>query len=398
MTEQTAPEPSPEPPAAAETPAEALKARMRGCERRLSAGARPSTVREGLRALADAAHSASAETARAYGLDEPTDAYGDRIVEKLEQRVAGLLGTEDAAYFPTGTMAQQAALRCWAAETGSEVVATHPLAHLEVHENHAYRDLSGLRGVWPTAQPRNPTAAEVRDYPVRFGALSLELPLRDAGFLLPSWDELVEVTAAARERDARVHFDGARLWESAPHFGRPLDELAGLADSVYVSFYKSLGATSGAAVGGSARFVAALKLWRHRYGGRLYQQWPAVLSALIGLDEQLPKLPGYVAHAKTVAAALADAAKRTPGARVFPEAPHTHQFRLYVPFDADTVRRAAVEQIEHTGLGLSPFWAPAQSPELAFTEVTVGEETAAWSAAEITAAFTDLLERAARIA
>ena len=399
MTEQTAAAPtaSAEPASAAETPAEALKARMRGCERRLSSGSRPRTVREGLQALADAAGSASAETAEAYGLDEPADTYGDRIVAKLERRVADLLGTEDAAYFPSGTMAQQVALRCWADETGCEVVATHPLAHLEVHENHAYRDLTGLRGVWPTTQPRTPSAAEVREYPIRFGAVSLELPLREAGFLLPSWDELVEVTAAARERGARVHFDGARLWESAPHFGRPLDEVAGLADSVYVSFYKSLGATSGAAVGGSARFVAALKLWRHRYGGRLYQQWPAALSALIGLDEQLPKLPGHVARAKTVAAALAEAAGHTPGVRVFPEAPHTHQFLLYVPFDADTVRRAAVEQIERTGLGLSHFWAEAQSPGLAFTEVTVDEESAGWSAPEITAALTDLLERAARI-
>ena len=59
--------------------------------------------------------------------------------------------------------------------------------------------------------------------------------------MLPSWEELTEVVEAARERDAVVHFDGARLWESTAHFGRPLAEIAALADSVYVSFYKSLG-------------------------------------------------------------------------------------------------------------------------------------------------------------
>jgi threonine aldolase len=395
MTKQTAPATSSE-PAASEKPADALRARMRTCERRLSGSSGTKTVRESLQALADTAGSASAEAAAAYGLDEPTDVYGDGIVAKLEKRVAGLLGTEDAAYFPTGTMAQQAALRCWAAETGSELVATHPLAHLEVHENHAYRDLTGLRGVWPTSQPRNPTAEEVRESALRFGVISFELPLREAGFVLPTWDELVEASTAARDRGARVHFDGARLWESAGHFGRPLDEIAGLADSVYVSFYKSLGAVSGAAVGASASFVAALKVWRHRYGGRLYQQWPAVLSALIGLDGQLPKLPGYVAHAKAVAAALAEGGRNTPGVRVFPETPHTHQFRLYVPFDPDTVRRAGVEQIEHSGKGLFHFWAPAQPPGFAFTEVTVAEDAAGWSAAEITGAFADLLERAAR--
>lgn len=380
-----------------ETPAEALSARMRECTRRLS-GAKPATIRESLQALADAAAAAPGEAAEAYGLDEFTDVYGNGIVAKLERRVAELLGTEDAAVFPTGTMAQQAALRGWAAETGSDVVATHPLSHLELHENHAYRDLSGLRGVWPTSEPRNPTAAEIRATELRFGVLTLELPLRDAGFVLPTWDELVEAVGAARERGARVHFDGARLWESAEHFGRPLHEIAALADSVYVSFYKSLGAMSGAAVGGDAQFVATLKLWRHRYGGKLFQQWPTALAALMGLDEQLPKLPGHVAHAKSVSAALAGAAAHTPGVRVFPEAPHTHQFRLYVPFDADVMRRAGVGQIEETGVGLFGFWSPAQLPGYAFTEVTVSDAAAAWSTEEVAAAFRELLERAARIA
>ena len=95
----------------------------------------------------------------------------------------------------------------------------------------------------------------MRDFEEPFGTLMLELPLRDAGFVLPTWDELTDTVEAARERDAVVHFDGARLWECTPHFGRPLPEIAGLADSVYVSFYKSLGGLSGAALAGSADLV-----------------------------------------------------------------------------------------------------------------------------------------------
>lgn len=89
----------------------------------------------------------------------------------------------------------------------------------------------------------------------------LELPLRDAGFVLPTWEELTEVVEAARERDAVVHFDGARLWETTVHFGRPLDEIAGLADSVYVSFYKSLEGFGGAALAARRRW------WRRRRPG-----------------------------------------------------------------------------------------------------------------------------------
>lgn len=73
--------------------------------------------------------------------------------------------------------------------------------------------------------------------------------------MLPTWEELTEVVDAAREREAVVHFDGARLWECTVHFGRPLEEIAALADSVYVSFYKSLDGFGGAALAGPATLV-----------------------------------------------------------------------------------------------------------------------------------------------
>ena len=369
-----------------------LRTAMRGCARRLS-GAPATTMGESLSALVTRAGELVGGDGGAL-LDERPDMYGDGVVALLERRVADLLGKPAAAYFPTGTMAQQVALRCWALETGSDVVATHPLAHLEVHERHAYRDLTGLRGVWPTAEPRNPTAADLGAVAEPFGTLSVELPMRDAGFLLPDWDELAAVAEAAHKRGARVHFDGARLWESAVHYGRALPELAGLADSVYVSFYKSLGGVSGAAVAGPEEFVAGLKEWRHRYGGQVFQQWPTVLSALIGLDRELPRLPEYVAHAKTVAAALAEVGSDVRGVRVYPEPPHTHQFRLWVPFDARAMRRAGIEQIAASGSGLFERWVPGQAPGTAFTEVTASAAALGWQPAEIGAALRDLLARA----
>ncbi|EFF92327.1 threonine aldolase, partial [Streptomyces sp. e14] len=226
------------------------------------------------------------------------------VVAALEEKVAGLLGKEAAVFFPTGTMAQQVALRCWAARTGNPAVALHALSHPEVHERHALSQVGGLRPVRVTGEPRLPTAAEVRGLDEPFGALMLELPLRDAGFLLPAWEELTEVVEAAREREAVVHFDGARLWESTVHFGRPLTEIADLADSVYVSFYKSLGGYGGAALAGPAELAEEARAWRHRYGGAVFQQFPTALSALIGLAEELPRLPEYVRHARVVAAAL----------------------------------------------------------------------------------------------
>lgn len=356
--------------------------------RALTRGGFRSTIRERLELLQEAAP-------QVYDLDQPPDMYGNRIVETLEERVAALLGTEAAAFFPTGTMAQQVALRCWAGRTGNPVVALHALAHPEVHERGAFGMVSGLRPVRVTSEPRLPTAEEVQSFEEPFGALMLELPLRDAGFVLPSWDELTETVEAARERDAVVHFDGARLWETPTHFGRPLAEIAGLADSVYVSFYKSLGGFGGAALAGPRTLVEEAKAWRHRYGGMVFQQFPTVLSALIGLERELPRLPEYVAHARVVAAALREGfAEAGPAwARVHPEVPHTHEFQVWLPYDADVLAEAAVRQAEETGTLLFAGGWSRGGPGLSFTEVGVRAAGLEWTAADVRAAVADFARR-----
>lgn len=337
----------------------------------------------------------TADAARVHDLDDWLDFYGDGVVEKLERRVADLLGMEAAAFFPTGTMAQQIALRCWAGRTGNPAVAVHPLSHLEVHERDAYLTVSGLRAVRPTSEPRLPTAEEIRELDEPFGTLALELPLRDAGFALPTWDELTAVVEAAREREAVVHFDGARLWECTPHFGRELSEIAALADSVYVSFYKSLDGISGAALAGPEALVEEAKAWRHRYGGQLFQQWPAALAALAGLDRELPRLPSYVAHAKVVARALDEAftAAGVAWFRVHPQEPHIHRFQVWLPYPAADLDEAGLRLAEETRTTLFGRWWEPGPPGMAMTEVTVASSALEWTADDVAAAVAAFLER-----
>lgn len=160
---------------------------LRGCDTVLS-GIRPTSVAEQL------------DTLRAAATDDLLpDFYGEGgAVEAVERRVAELLGTEAAAFFPTGTMAQQVALRYGAELTGRDAVGLHPLSHPLQHERDAYAVLGGLRAVRTTGAPCNPTADEVAALDEPIGTLMLELPLRDAGFVLPTWDELVAVVGAAR--------------------------------------------------------------------------------------------------------------------------------------------------------------------------------------------------------
>ncbi|MGX1271534.1 threonine aldolase [Streptomyces phaeoluteigriseus] len=371
--------------------------RRRRWERRRSAarGARRVLARSGLQrtirqrlALLDAAD-------EVYDLDESVDMYGDGVVAALEAKVAGLLGKEDAAFFPTGTMAQQVALRCWAGRTGNPAVALHARAHPEVHERGALSQVSGLRPVRLTDEPRQPTAEEVRDCEEPFGTLMLELPLVGPGHLLPSWEELTDLVEAARERDAVVHFDGARLWESTVHFDRPLDEIAGLADSVYVSFYKSLDGFGGAALAGPSTLVEEAKAWRHRYGGTVFQQFPTALSALLGLERELPRLPSYVRHARVVAAALAGglAAAGLPWSRVHPGVPHTNEFQVWLPYDADVVAEAAIRTAEETGTLLFARSWDAPVPGLAVTEIDVRGPGLEWTAEDVRTAVADFVVR-----
>jgi threonine aldolase len=351
-----------------------LRAALDGCDRPFHG--RPPTVRDQLTAMLDAGDR--------YDLDQEPDRYGDGLVRQLEERVAGLLGKSAAAFFPTGTMAQQVALRIWAGRDGNAAVALHPLAHPQTHERGGLNVLAGLRSVHPTASPRLPDADEIRDEPESFGTLMLELPLRDAGFVLPTWEELTAAVQAGRDRGARIHFDGARLWETTVHFGRPLDEIAALADSVYVSFYKSLGGLSGAAVAGPASFVAEAKAWRHRYGGMVYEQFPSVLSALDGLDRELPRLPEYVAHAKTVAAALATALEPETWYQIGPVV--THQFALWLPYPVETLNDALLSQAEETKVSLFRNWRTTPLPGIALTELTVAAPALDWTAADVEAA------------
>src|ERR1700682_5209383 len=81
------------------------------------------------------------------GPDEEPDRYGEgSLINDFERDIAALLGKEAAVFLPSGTMAQQIALRIWAGRAGNQTVAFHPTCHLEIHEQKGYELLHGLHG------------------------------------------------------------------------------------------------------------------------------------------------------------------------------------------------------------------------------------------------------------
>jgi threonine aldolase len=307
------------------------------------------------------------------------DLYGESgPVGRLESELVELFGVEAAALFPSGIMAQQAALRVHTDRAGTRRVALPDLSHLLLHEEDGPRLLHGLEITMLTRGFETPAARHLEAIPGKLGAVLAELPLREAGCLLPTWDELAELSLACRDRGVALHFDGARIWESQPWFGRPLREVAALADSLYVSFYKGLGGLAGAALLGPAGFIAEARLWRRRHGGTLYHLTAEAVSALAGLHDQLPVIADTIAWARALAAELPSFITVQPGV------PHANQFLAYAAGDAGAVNERVLALIEEHHIGL-PAWRPAQEPGRVTTEFAVSRAALTLDAAQMAA-------------
>ncbi len=367
-------------PTAAVTPASSLAERRRratpGVERNLMGG-RPASPQDELRSLIFELDQSDAATWDRYGEGGP--------VAALESQVAELLGKPAAVMFPSGTMAQQSTLRVWSDRRGSRRIAIPSLSHLLHHEQDGPRLLNGFEWALLTTGAVVPTAGHLAAIPGPLGAALLELPLRDAGYLLPSWEQLEALSLACRDRGVPLHLDGARIWESAPYLGHSPAQIAALADTVYVSFYKGLRGLAGAVVAGPEDVIAEVRLWRSRHGGTLWTMLPYAVAGLRGLREELPRMAEYYERAVVMAELLA-----AKGIRTFPEPPHCNAFRMVVEAPGDVVTERVVGAMERERLAVSPLWQDsADVPGWAWTEFTVGAATMEWTIDEAV----DLLAR-----
>lgn len=340
---------------------ERFRAAAQACERAVFGRAR---------ATPGAAFQRLADACVELGIDD-LDGYGERgAVALLERRIAETLGKPSAVLFVSGVMAQQAALRVWCDRSGSRRVALPDLSHLLHHEDDGPRRLHGFEMEMLTTGRQVPTAEALAAVPGRLGAVLVELPLRDAGCLLPTWEELAGLSEAARARGVPLHADGARIWESQPFYGRPLPEIAALVDSIYVSLYKGLGGPSGALVACDEDVAAELRVWRRRMGGTLYRMTTQAVAGLVGLRDELPRMGEYVAAAGRFADALT-----ARGLTCFPDPPHVNTFLVYAAGDADAVNERLVGFLEQERVALCGPWRAADVPGRIVTELFVHPPT-----------------------
>jgi threonine aldolase len=347
---------------------------MWGCQRWLGSR-RPAMAAEVLRAAADA-----------IPADARPDHYGEgELVEGFERRIAGLLGKDAAVLLPSGTMAQQIALRLHCDRRRVHTVAFHPTCHLELHEDGGYAHLHGLKAELVGGADRLIELADLEALHAPIGALLLELPQREIGGRLPEWDDLVAQVEWARNRGAATHLDGARIWESAPYYRRPHTEIAALFDTVYVSLYKGLGGFAGCLLAGPEELAAEARVWRRRHGGTLYNLYPFAAAAQHGLDVLVPQMPRFLEHGRALAAAL----RELPGVDVVPDPPQTPLFHLHLRGDRDALWERALDLAEERRVWLFGRLQPSVLPGVHKAELTVGEpalEISPQEAAELIAA------------
>jgi threonine aldolase len=243
------------------------------------------------------------------------DQFGeDPTINLLQERVADLLGKEAAVWLPTGTMANQVALRALTRPGDDVIVAGE--AHAVWHETGAGAANSGVQftsigqgGAFTAAEfvaavkPRGhllyppTTVVEVENTHNRAG-----------GTVFPH-DEAARVCAAARERGIAAYLDGARLWNAAIASGTTVAALAAPFDLVGVSMSKGLGAPGGALLAGAADLVPAILRYRRMAGGAMRQVGLMAAAGLYALDHHVDRLAEDHANARAIAERLASSGR-----------------------------------------------------------------------------------------
>ena len=240
------------------------------------------------------------------------DVYGeDPTVRKLEETIADLLGTEAALWTPTGTMANQIALRSHV-HHGDEVIIGVG-AHCWRHESGALAALAGAQtqiiGTDGTFTADDVRAAFKPDNPYHAATkvVAVENTHNMAGGIV--WDraQLAGVIAAAKDLGMATHLDGARLWNAAVATGASERELAAGFDTISVCLSKGLGAPAGSVVAGSRAQIKACHRFRKMYGGGLRQAGILAAAGLYAFEHNRGRLADDHANARALAEALAGA-------------------------------------------------------------------------------------------
>ncbi len=238
----------------------------------------------------------------------------DPTTQRLEQRIAERLGMEAAIFMPSGTMANQVAIRLHCA-AGDELICEQD-CHIYNYEQGAFSQLSGVvartvvgqQGVLQVKQLEGLIRPD-NEHMVRTRLLCLENTHNRGGGKVWPWETIETISAWARGHGLRLHLDGARLFNAVVASGINAADWASLFDTVSVCFSKGLGAPVGSALVGPRDLIRQARRHRKVLGGGMRQCGIIAAGALYALDHHLDRL----AEDHELAKQLAEQIRPIPG-------------------------------------------------------------------------------------
>jgi len=240
------------------------------------------------------------------------DVYGDDpTVNSLEERVAAMFGHEAGLFSPTGSLANQLAIRTLVKPGEELLVETR--SHIVRAELGAAATFSGITTrTWPTTdgtlKAEDPLAIAHENagpYLVSTKAIAVENTHNFGGGTVQPVQEIAKLSSAAHARGIAMHLDGARIWNAHVASGVSFAEYGKHFDTISVCLSKGLGAPIGSVMLSSKERVAEARIWRKRYGAGMRQVGIIAAAAHYALDNNIARLAEDHARAKKIAIALA---------------------------------------------------------------------------------------------
>ncbi len=251
------------------------------------------------------------------------DFYGQGgVVEMLEQKFAEITGKEQAIYLPTGTMANQLAIKLLNNNKGKVIVPDN--AHIYRDESDAAQRVHGIRLI-PCGQDKPYFDQSDLDNTIQYtsnnevfdsglGTVVLENPVRRADGTVVPIQTIQEISAYCKERGLKRHLDGARIHLASAFSGVSVQEYSSYFDTVYISLYKYLNASGGAILCGDKEIISQVPDRIKILGGTVFQSWQNAAIALDYLNDIDKRMEGmkYSAHK------LIDALNKSPYLQIEP--------------------------------------------------------------------------------
>jgi threonine aldolase len=274
--------------------------------------------------------------------------HEDPTVNKLEERVARMLGKEAALLVPSGTMSNQICVKAHT-QPGDELLCDlqchiykYEAGGAAVHSGVTCRTLEGDFGVLDLSQLQD-QIQPANDHLVRTRLVCLENTHNRGGGKIYPLEKIQDISHWAHQNGLIMHLDGARLWNAIVATGIPAQEWCRYFDSVSVCFSKGLGAPIGSALAGCREFVQRARKIRKLFGGGMRQAGMIAAGCLYALDHHIERLAEDHRNAQV----LAQAVSSTPGLQLIPGEVETNLLFAQIDADLGTAKEVAGKLKEH---------------------------------------------------